>query len=181
MGSIQELKIFWNYVIIAYKKGGETDSSESCLIVRYNIALAYWNTNKYWSAINELREIEKINPEYKNDEIKEMINSALKMAKFNEAPKAAGSATKLFDEETYDQARAYYREAIKLYLKAGLEENNPEICRLSYNIAMAFIKSTMFYEALETLERIQKINPKYDPELVSEKIKKISELIELLE
>lgn len=179
-GKYSKARGIWRECIIAYRKGGESDSSESCLYAMYNIALTYCNTSKYWSAIDEFKKIGKMNKEFEKDKIKDMINSTIKLAKYNEASEQAESASKLFEQETYDQARTHYRKAIKLFLKAGLEENNPEICRLNYNIAMAYIKNSMYKEAISTLEYVKNINPKYDPKLVDEKIKLVSDLIELL-
>ena len=77
--------------------------------------------------------------------------------------------------------RSFYREAIKLYLAAGVEESNPEICRLYYNIGAAYLNSGMYAEALNIYKYLKKINSEYDPELIDEKIEKASDLKKLYE
>ena len=180
-GDYKKARDVWNESIDAYKKGGSSDSSEACLNIMYNIALTYWNKEQYWSAISEFNRIINLNKNFQKNKIRNMINTAQISKKYKDATAKAENASKLFGAKTYDQARNDYRKSISLYIEAGLQRDNPELCRLRYNIAMAFINDRMYSEALKELENLQNINPRYDVELVYEKIMEVTESNKLFE
>lgn len=136
--------------------------------LRYNCALTYFFEGNYSQGQKLLSELREEFPDYESEKINEMIKDSKAMLFWQREESICKRAEKAFHEKRWPDARAYCREAINYLLKSGIKEDNEEICRLNYNIAMAYYNDFKYKEAKEVLNKLQRTKPNYNAEKIQE-------------
>lgn|GEM_PF-5820848 len=85
-------------------------------------------------------------------------------------------AEKAFNEKRWSDVRAHCREAISYLLKSGIREDDDEICRLNYNIAVAYYNDLKYKETKQMLEKLRETKPTFNKEKLQELLDEISGL-----
>ncbi|HLA80604.1 MAG TPA: tetratricopeptide repeat protein [Thermoleophilia bacterium] len=83
-----------------------------------------------------------------------------------------GRASAAFEQKRWQSARNLYRDALELIELRSLDVGEM-LPQTMYNIAITYYNEREYSEARNQLLRLQKTFPSYEPELVSDMLRKI--------
>ncbi len=171
-------RVHWSGAIESYEAVGVALGVDDLKIPRlmYNRALTYLNEGKYSRWRKALSQLRSEFPEYQPQKIKAMIKDAKAASMWQGEEAICRKASKAFDDKRWSEARAYYREAMNYLLKSGIKEDHEEICRLNFNIAIAYYNDFKYNEAKEILEKLKTTRPTYNNERIKELLAELKEM-----
>lgn len=170
-------RIHWTEATECYSAASGYISFEDQTVPRlkYNCALTYFNEGDFQQGRKALSDLSMEFPDYQPQKIKEMLGGTKTVLFWQKEGAICRKAEKAFGEKRWSDVRVYCREAISYLLKSGIKEDEEEICRLNYNIAIAYYNDFKYKEAKEVFDKLQETKPNYNAEKVKELLAELRE------
>lgn len=159
-------RLYYEESLKAYTESG---AKKMVPVIRYNVAITYYNEGKYLKAKEIAEKIKKDFPSYKPKKIDNFITKCQKaiVAKrkvnlMNLSLKACKEAEKAFNRGDYFEAIDHFRRAIDYAFKSGLEKSDSKyIAEIYYNIGISYYNAFEYKEALQHFLKIKSNFPSY--------------------
>jgi len=160
----------------AYSNNSDADSDTSTLsmAIRYEIAAALYDQDKYAEASKQLQKVKLLNPNYYEGRIQDFAKDVEKMKYYDLGSKYFNEASHAFDEELWNTAIQKYADALKMFELAGSNEN---ALSCKYNIGLCYFNHGLYEEAKQQFEEIRLKNPDYSKEKIDELFSKINRFL----
>ena len=163
--------------LINYKKDTSEFSRAAIPETRYDIAITHWNEGDFWKAKELLTALQKDFPQYESEKIERMITEANKAGFSDWAEKAYKDGNKAFDEMDFTEARRFFHDAIKYFIRSGVKDSSELLASIRYNIAVTYWNQQNWPKAKESFLELKQKHPKFHKDKTDDYLNKLVEIV----